>query len=294
MGERHYTIAEIAKKVGVEPHLLRYWEDELALDIPRNERGIRYYRRQELMLFRAIQNLRTKGFRMSAIKMVLEDIYRVEDLPAEKLLELRDRIDDAMGLKRLDATFEDGTERVPLRSIPTKAQTRDMDGEGSANSLDATVELPTEAVTTGGNTILSQSPVTSGTDATLSVSDAEKSAMKLAQFRKLMTEIVYDAVRHNNDELSRKINYTVSDSVVREMDHLLRKRDERQEVHFRKLDQALSGFRREMSEQGAARYGLSEKAELRRELGEVAATTEPDRNATEKKHTFGFFHKKAE
>lgn len=249
MGERHYTIAEIAKKVNVEPHLLRYWEDELALDIPRNERGLRYYRRQELMLFRAIQNLRTKGFRMGAIKMVLQDIYRVEDLPAEKLLELRDRIDDAMGLKKLDATFEDGHERVPLKSV----------GE-TTPSTEVTTEAGTQVVHKGAETV----PAT----------EKDKAALKLEQFRKLMTEIVYDAMKNNNEELSRRINYTVSDSVVREMDHLMRKREEREEVHFRKIDQALAGFRKEM--------------------GEVAVTTAPELPAECKKErkTFSLFKKR--
>lgn len=31
MGEVHYMISEAAKRVGVEAHVLRYWEEELDL-----------------------------------------------------------------------------------------------------------------------------------------------------------------------------------------------------------------------------------------------------------------------
>ena len=37
------TIKEAAKKLHVEAHVLRYWEDELKLDIKRNAQGHRYY-----------------------------------------------------------------------------------------------------------------------------------------------------------------------------------------------------------------------------------------------------------
>ena len=43
MGEIHYLISDASKKVDVESHVLRYWEDELELKIPRNEMGHRYY-----------------------------------------------------------------------------------------------------------------------------------------------------------------------------------------------------------------------------------------------------------
>lgn len=39
MDEVHYLISDASKKVDVEAHVLRYWEEELELDIPRNEWG---------------------------------------------------------------------------------------------------------------------------------------------------------------------------------------------------------------------------------------------------------------
>ena len=43
MGEVRYMISEASKRVNMETHVLRHWEEELELDIPRNEMGHRYY-----------------------------------------------------------------------------------------------------------------------------------------------------------------------------------------------------------------------------------------------------------
>ena len=43
MDEVHYLISDASRKVDVEAHVLRYWEEELELAIPRNEMGHRYY-----------------------------------------------------------------------------------------------------------------------------------------------------------------------------------------------------------------------------------------------------------
>ena len=42
--EKRFGISDAARQVGVEAHVLRYWEDELGLAIPRNGQGHRYYR----------------------------------------------------------------------------------------------------------------------------------------------------------------------------------------------------------------------------------------------------------
>ena len=41
MAEIHYLISDASKKVDVEAHVLRYWEEELELPIPRNDMKIR-------------------------------------------------------------------------------------------------------------------------------------------------------------------------------------------------------------------------------------------------------------
>ena len=72
MNEIHYLISDASKKVDVESHVLRYWEDELELKIPRNEMGHRYYTEFHIRLFRQIKELKEKGYQLKAIKSALE------------------------------------------------------------------------------------------------------------------------------------------------------------------------------------------------------------------------------
>ena len=72
MNEIHYLISDASKKVDVESHVLRYWEDELELKIPRNEMGHRYYTEFHIRLFQQIKELKEKGSQLKAIKSALE------------------------------------------------------------------------------------------------------------------------------------------------------------------------------------------------------------------------------
>ena len=48
--EGMYTIKEAAKKVHVEAHALRYWEEELGLSISRNDQCYRQYSEEDMEL----------------------------------------------------------------------------------------------------------------------------------------------------------------------------------------------------------------------------------------------------
>lgn len=72
MAEIHYLISDASKKVDVEAHVLRYWEDELGLKIPRNDMGHRYYTDFHIRLFRQVKELKEKGYQLKAIKSALK------------------------------------------------------------------------------------------------------------------------------------------------------------------------------------------------------------------------------
>lgn len=71
MEETHYSISEAGKMVGVESHVLRYWQDELHLEIPRNGQGHRYFTELHIRLFQKIKELKDKGYQLKAIEQVL-------------------------------------------------------------------------------------------------------------------------------------------------------------------------------------------------------------------------------
>ena len=71
MADVHYLISDASRKVDVESHVLRYWEEELEMNIPRNEMGHRYYTDLHIRLFKQIKELKEKGYQLKAIKAAL-------------------------------------------------------------------------------------------------------------------------------------------------------------------------------------------------------------------------------
>jgi len=83
MGEIHYLISDASKKVDVEAHVLRYWEEELELQIPRNEMGHRYYTEEYIRLFCHIKELKDNGYQLKAIKNNLPKLKEMEEEAAD-------------------------------------------------------------------------------------------------------------------------------------------------------------------------------------------------------------------
>lgn len=73
MEQTYYLISDAAKKVQVESHVLRYWEEELELPIKRNELGHRFYTEEDIERFISIKELKERGLQLKAIKVVLQD-----------------------------------------------------------------------------------------------------------------------------------------------------------------------------------------------------------------------------
>ena len=64
MREQTHLISEVSRVVGVEPHVLRYWEEELGLDIQRNTQGKRCYTEEDMALFCRIKHWKEKGMQL--------------------------------------------------------------------------------------------------------------------------------------------------------------------------------------------------------------------------------------
>ena len=79
MGEVHYMISEASKRVNVETHVLRYWEEELELPIGRTEMGHRYYTEENIQLFRCIKELKEQGMFLKDLKAMIPDIIRLKE-----------------------------------------------------------------------------------------------------------------------------------------------------------------------------------------------------------------------
>ena len=170
-------ISDASKIMRVESHVLRYWEEELGLEIPRNEQGHRYYTEKEMKILQGIKRLKEQGFQLKSIKTVLPKLDEVEALDEEKRKKLCQELNES--LTALDGASH--KEEVVLLKKHTEEN------------------------------------------------------LKMQQFQTIMNKLIANALRENNQALTD----TVTENIVKEMDYLMRMQEEREEEHYKKLDEAL-------------------------------------------------------
>ena len=106
MDKQRYMISDAAALVNVESHVLRYWEEELELTVPRNEMGHRYYTKENIEQFMKIKEWKEQGYQLKAIKLLIHNGGR-EDAP-----ELLAAAASEPAKQTLSTEVEDNTRRL--------------------------------------------------------------------------------------------------------------------------------------------------------------------------------------
>lgn len=115
MGEKRYIISDASKLIEAESHVLRYWEDELEIDIPRNELGHRYYTDYHIGLLKNVKVLKDQGFQLKAIKMLLADMQPGEDPNTNNLMLIKDGLNNR--IENLPKSTEDSNKESKLEQF---------------------------------------------------------------------------------------------------------------------------------------------------------------------------------
>ena len=344
----HYLISEASRKLSVEAHVLRYWEEELKLEIPRNELGHRYYTEKQLALFQRIKELKELGYQLKAIKTSLKEEYGPveadeagfllsnipENAPGmdssegeeqEVLEDLKDTekrfqvLEGQTGDKSgMSALHNCGTGEEKTESPDSLARTERL--EKLSGRLSASASGPmTEAVLEKMTGKLAEGIGQAGKQENLEEREADReteqtacehaetdkqeanqpegnegkadqkaaksaetaldlvesgtltaSPEKMQQFQTIMTDVLAEALRRNQDILSKEVGGTVSEKLVKEMNYLMRDREEREEERYRKLDETIRACQR-----------------VQRQKSEAAATRVPVRSMKKSRFPWG-------
>ena len=116
MGEVHYMISEAAKRVNVETHVLRYWEEELSLSIGRTEMGHRYYTEDDIQPFCCIKELKEQGIQLKELKGPIPDMLRTRDkLKLQKEPKEDPTVSNSVSEEQLDMTSNASLEKIQLQ-----------------------------------------------------------------------------------------------------------------------------------------------------------------------------------
>lgn len=114
MNELRFMISEASKRVEVESHVLRYWEEELELPIERNELGHRYYKEADINLLKKVRDLKEEGFQLKAIKMLLPNIHKMDELDHISTCRLKDKLNKQVLEMSDDEPVDEGEKGTSL------------------------------------------------------------------------------------------------------------------------------------------------------------------------------------
>ena len=231
MGEVRYMISEAAKKVQVESHVLRYWEEELGLEIGRTDMGHRYYTEDDIQLFLCIQKLKNEGMLLRDLKPMIPE-----------LAETRRKLNAARSAKEARSAAE--TSAAPGRTAAVSDKDDAVSGQpGMAADKGSTAPVKDDAPSdeeTGLHMPDPPAAVSSkenSAPAKLAASGTEViQTTQLEQVRSLIGDVLADVVSANNETLKKDISRKVTADVIREMDFLFQANERREEEHYRKLD----------------------------------------------------------
>lgn len=89
-----YTISEVSDITGYAPHVIRYYEKEFGIDIPRNDSNHRYFTYKEIEILQYLKNLQDKSFSNKQIKLILKSPEVLVSNPEEGLIPTEDNSPD--------------------------------------------------------------------------------------------------------------------------------------------------------------------------------------------------------
>ena len=235
MAETRYIISDAARMINVEPHVLRYWEEELAIEIPRNELGHRYYTEKEIHLFENIRDLKEKGFQLKAIRLIITTLN--EDAPFGK---------------KENAEVNMTEDELAAASPATSQEQEDREHHKPENQI-------SDNETTGGNEEQKEDkpvPVEAKPYKVLSAED------KMKHFKTIMDGIVTEALQRNNVQLENTMISQVTDVVIQELGKVEERQEGQSERYYKLLDEAIRGKQRAGREVAAAKvpsYGVPKR-----------------------------------
>lgn len=314
MVKEKYLINEAAKEVHVESHVLRYWEEELALPIRRNEQGHRIYTQEDIDRFIAIKDLKDQGLQLRAVKTILDQIHSDtgggEDM----------RADNPFAQKQLTKISKLGD--VKMAAVSNSDDTKWNERFGKKHEMAAKAseeETKNKSSEEEGRTemknmieIKEMRSLDERREYTAESRLPEAGQAQTLRLQYLFQKLIKDAVAANNkemaDQLVERITENVKGDLCKELDYqfrLMEERDEervtnrhaledkRNEEYYKRIDELLRQYSGKRAKgRDKAKEKNREKQKEKEKTIEFPNTNEKTETKTKKE--FHFFRKAVE
>lgn len=224
MRKEEYLIHEAAQELEVEPHMLRYWEDELGFSVKRNERGYRIYGEKDMERLCYIKYLKEQGVKLKAMKNWMKDgVFPAEE--QENILMKNQSVPTPVEAK------------LPQNVIPIRVVQEDKQ---KGNQM---IEIKERKMTLKEQ----QEIATKMQENKIEQENINEKAYKM---QLIMQKILSNILQENNDRLINELSDNIKNEVTKEFDYQMRlfieeedKREEKrrayEEEHYKKLDELL-------------------------------------------------------
>lgn len=223
--DKGYMISDASKMVEVENHVLRYWEEELELPIPRNEMGHRYYRESDIKLLRSVKDLKEQGFQLRAIKKLLPNLDRLDKMDPRGIYQLREELNRQVLQEAMEGT---------KGSVTSLNQARDRFEKRQKTWQERSFELEQSR---GKGVQLVQE------------NQRQASVDKLRQFEMMMRQMIRSTMEEVGRESEERICEAVTVKLQKEMNYLLMQKEELQEKQISLLKQILAQVKQEEAQE---------------------------------------------
>ncbi len=270
MKERRYIISDASKLIEVESHVLRYWEEELGIDIPRNEMGHRYYTDYYIELFKRVKELKDGGFQLKAIKMLIPELTNMNTRENESIEGLREELFNRLtdyGEAAVDDSGDNtftgnGGNANNVNNTFVNNGENDIDNNVMVNDKDkpnngmlSNVKDKEEIYNNGE---CKSELMTTDNESQGNISERTNNG-KLEQFQSIISEVVSNALKENTGMLGKEVSEIVSDNVIKEMDYLMHIREKQEEERFKKLDETIRSCQLHRKESAKIKRGIFSK-----------------------------------
>lgn len=217
--EKKYSISDASRQVEVENHVLRYWEEELGLNIHRNSKGHRFYTDRDIKILRDVKDLKEQGFLLKAIKLIVHDIDNIRKMNPNELYKLREELNQKVQDEENSVGVERRKDNVVVAMNPS-----------AVNTLRAN---KTHEVSAG-------------------------SEEKIRKFEMLLRKMITNVVEEGQKESEERISENVSTKLMKELNYIMMQKDEEALKQTKLLEEILVKIKEQGVDEAAATCQLKQ------------------------------------
>lgn len=195
MEERSYQVQEAVRLIGVESHVLRYWEEELGITVGRTKQGYRLYSEENIRLFRQVKELKEQGIGLKAIRLLLGGTADGGMAGRDRLMESLTQTGAAEHGERGENQQEAGGMEKDWKRVEKKTDRYDRAEDGQAVKEENEDHLEYEVITNESET--------------------------MAEFERILKRIIREAVADQNEKLELAVTELIREELEVQLDAIL-------------------------------------------------------------------------